>query len=275
MHGRRARQALISAAFLICPFKSLFAQALPAGDKKKISSPGSPAAGREGKGERKVLWRRLPSNILGDQKRIWLFPESLAHGRHWIPTAGLLLGMAGLVALDSHDTPYFRRTQTFAGFNRGFSSLNTGLGEGLFPAVFFLVGRAHKDVYAEKTALLAVEGLADAEIVSEAMKNVSRRLRPREIPPNGDFGHTWFKAGDGILINRGSFPSGHAIGAFAMASVLARRYPRHRWVPWVAYGVAGLIGFSRISLQAHFPSDIFAGAFLGYAISRYALLPGR
>jgi membrane-associated phospholipid phosphatase len=47
---------------------------------------------------------------------------------------------------------------------------------------------------------------------------------------------------------------------------------RNRWVPWVAYGLAGLVGFSRVPLQAHFPSDVFAGAALGYAISHYVVL---
>jgi membrane-associated phospholipid phosphatase len=43
-------------------------------------------------------------------------------------------------------------------------------------------------------------------------------------------------------------------------------------VPWVAYGIAGAIGFSRVSGQAHFPSDVFLGAALGSSISRYVVL---
>jgi len=193
-------------------------------------------------------------------------------GRHWKPALAFTLATAGLVELDPHDTPYFRRTDTFSGFNQVFSSLNTGLSEGLFPFGFFLAGHVRNDSYMERTALLSAEALADAQIVSVVMKNVSRRLRPREIPLDGDFAHTWFKAGGGILINRGSFPSGHAIGAFSMAAIVAERYRSHRWVPWVAYGLAGVVGFSRITLQEHFPSDIFAGAALGYAISHYVVL---
>jgi membrane-associated phospholipid phosphatase len=215
--------------------------------------------------------KSFASDILHDQGRIWQFPWQVAHGRHWKPALVFTLATAGLVELDPHDTPYFRRTQSFAGFNNSFSSLKTGLGEGLFPVGFFLAGRVRGDSYAEKTALLAGEALADAEIVSEVMKNVDRRLRPREIS-NRDFAHTWFKAGGGILIGRGSFPSGHAIGAFAMATVVAERYRQHRWVPWLAYGLASAVGFSRITLQAHFPSDIFAGATLGWAISHYVIL---
>jgi membrane-associated phospholipid phosphatase len=36
--------------------------------------------------------------------------------------------------------------------------------------------------------------------------------------------------------------------------------------------LAGLVGFSRVPLQSHFPSDVFAGAVLGYTISRYVVL---
>jgi membrane-associated phospholipid phosphatase len=241
-----------------------------------VQPPGSQSAVPSGgRGESLTTPKLFVADILHDQARIWKFPWDVAHGRHWRPSLTFVVATAGLVELDPHDTPYFQRTQSFVGFNHTFSSLNTGLGEELFPVVFFLAGRARKDAYAEKSALLAGEALADAEILSEVMKNVDRRLRPIEIPPGGDFTHTWFKAGRGILFNRGSFPSGHAIGAFAVATVIAERYRDHRWVPWVAYGLAGLVGFSRISLQAHFPSDVFAGAVLGYAITRYDVLRSR
>lgn len=242
----------------------------------RLQPPGSQAAvPSAGAGEPLTAPKLFAEDILHDQGRIWKFPWSVTRGRHWKPTLALIIATAGLVELDPHDTPYFRRTQSFAGFNDSFSSLHTGLGEGLFPVALFLAGHLHHDAYAEKTALLAGEALADAQILSEVMKNADRRLRPSEIPPNGDFAHTWFKAGGGILVNRGSFPSGHAIGAFAMATIVAQRYGRHRWVPWVAYGLASLVGFSRITLQAHFPSDAFAGAVLGYAISHFVVLRGR
>ena len=44
------------------------------------------------------------------------------------------------------------------------------------------------------------------------------------------------------------------------------------WAPYAAYGLAGVIGFSRISLLSHFPSDVFMGAALGYSISRFVVL---
>lgn len=207
-------------------------------------------------------------DILKDQARIWQFPWGVAHGRHWKPVLTVTAVTAAAVVLDSPDTPYFRRTQTFRGFNRAFSGLNTGLGEGLVPVTLLMTGLIHRDARAEETGVLAGEALADAEILSEAMKNITRRLRPSDIPPSGDFAASWFKAGGGVLFGRGSFPSGHGIGACAVASVIASRYREHRWVGWVAYGLAGVVGFSRVTLQSHFPSDVVSGEVLGCAIGR-------
>jgi membrane-associated phospholipid phosphatase len=237
----------------------------------EFPNPAGPAAVPDHAAEPLTTPKGFLGDIVHDQGTIWKFPWSAAHGHHWKPVVAFTVATTGLVELDPHDTPYFRRTQAFSGFNSAFSSRNTGLGEGLFPAALFLAGRARKDEYEEHTALLAGRALADAEILSEIMKNVDRRLRPREVT-NGDFGHTWFKAGGGILINRGTFPSCHANCAFAMPTVIAERYLSHRWVPWVAYGLAGAVGFSRITLQAHFPSDVFAGAVLGYTIAHYVVM---
>ncbi len=188
------------------------------------------------------------------------------------PATGLILATAGLVALDPHDTPYFRRTTSFGDFNQVASSRNTALGTAVIPLTLYAVGRLRKDPYAQQTALLAGQAVADAEILTTVMKNIDRRLRPIQIPPDGDFSHAWFKSHGPLLRGRGSFPSGHTIGAFAVATVFADRYREHRWLPWIAYGLAGLVGFSRISLQSHFPSDVFAGAVLGYSISHYVAL---
>ena len=216
--------------------------------------------------------KSLPQNIAQDQKAVWRFPVQLGRLQHWKPVLGFLAASAALVELDRRDTPYFRKTESFTGFNRTFGSFNTGFTEGLLPAAFYLGSLARGDSYAQKTGLLSIEALADAEVISELIKNVSRRRRPIEISPNGDFSDTWFDAGPGLLVNRGSFPSGHTTGAFAVATVFAERYHAHRWVPWAAYGLAGVVAFSRVSNQNHFPSDVFAGAAFGYSISHFVVL---
>jgi membrane-associated phospholipid phosphatase len=63
--------------------------------------------------------------------------------------------------------------------------------------------------------------------------------------------------------------------AFSVATVFARRYHDHRWVPYVAYAAASAIAFSRITTGAHFPADVFWGASPGYVIARYDVLHGH
>jgi undecaprenyl-diphosphatase len=57
-----------------------------------------------------------------------------------------------------------------------------------------------------------------------------------------------------------SFPSGHAVTAFALAFAVAALWPRAR-MAMVVYAVA--IAITRLVLLAHHPSDVVAGALLG------------
>src|SRR6267143_1311256 len=226
-------------------------------------------------GERDVSWRTLPRNFLQDQKEIWLFPTQLAKGRHWLPTLGVAGATAILIAADPHDTPYFRRTGSFEGFNDVFSGRITGAGIALVPVAFLVGGHFRKDSYAEKTALLAGEAYANGAMMEIALKMETRRLRPSDIPPAGNFSDTFFESHKYVTGIGTSFPSGHTTAAFAVATVFAHRYRQHRWVPWVAYGAATAIGFSRVTLQSHFPSDVVLGSALGYSISKFVVLRPR
>jgi membrane-associated phospholipid phosphatase len=225
--------------------------------------------------DRDVSWHTLPKNFLQDQKEIWLFPTQLAKGRHWLPTVGVVGVTAILIAADPHDTPYFRRTGSFEGFNDAFSGRITGAEIAFVPVAFLVGGYLRKDSYAEKTALLAGEAYANAAIIEMSLKIATRRTRPSDIPPTGNFSDTFFDSNKSVTGVNTSFPSGHTMSAFAVATVFAHRYRHHRWVPWVAYGAATAIGFSRVTLQSHFPSDVFLGAALGYSISKFVVLRPR
>ena len=245
-------------------------EATPAGVP---TTPGVPAQTTSNQpADRDISWQQLPRNFLHDQKDIWLFPRILAHGDHWVPTVAVVGVTAWLLSADPHDAPYFRRTATFGDFNGAFSGTNTALEMALVPATFYAVGLVRKDSYAEKTALLAGEAALDSTVLGVVMKALSDRLRPSDLAPTRQFSDTFFRSHKPFS---SSFPSGHTIDAFSIAAVFARRYQSHRWVPWVAYGVAGTIGFSRITLQAHFPADVFLGAALGYSISRFVVLRGQ
>jgi membrane-associated phospholipid phosphatase len=222
--------------------------------------------------DRTVSWIKLVPNVASDQKQIWTFPTKLEKKKYWIPAAAIVGVTASLVALDPKTAPYFRRTSTFNGFNGVFSGNHTSTGILVAPLAIYAAGLIRKDSKMQSTALFAGEAVADAEILTTVMKDVDRRLRPADIAPNGDFSDSWFRD-KRYLRSNGSFPSGHTIAAFSVATIVARRYgTQHRWVPYVAYGSALLVGFSRMTLSAHFPSDVFMGAALGYSISRFTVL---
>ena len=61
-----------------------------------------------------------------------------------------------------------------------------------------------------------------------------------------------------------SFPSGHTASSFASAWILASVWPKR--AP-VFFTLAGMVGFSRIYLGAHYPGDVASGAIAGTVLS--------
>jgi membrane-associated phospholipid phosphatase len=219
-------------------------------------------------------WKRLTPNLVRDQKKVWLFPLSVAQGKNVKPTLAIAGATVGLVALDPATGRHFQanKNTTYRDFNRVFSSSNTAIGTFVVPLALYGVGLVRRDVYAQRTFLLAGEAVLTSEILTSVMKDVSRRANPALVPVGGDFSDTWFKKNHGSWVRGvGSFPSGHTISAFSVATVYAKRYPSRKWKPIVAYSLAGIVGFSRSSLETHFPSDVVMGAALGYFIGRYVV----
>lgn len=98
-------------------------------------------------------------------------------------------------------------------------------------------------------------------IVAEVGKLTIRRERPQ--PHDGvhvfrDWGErTWSSAGLAM-------PSSHTLVAFAGAAMLARLYPRARWV---GYALAAGCGLTRVLARAHFLSDVVLAAGLGWMVA--------
>ena len=84
-------------------------------------------------------------------------------------------------------------------------------------------------------------------------------------PEAGDF------TGPGLKDGYVSFPSGHTSAAFAVGTVLAKRYPKYKWA---FYGLATLVGIARMQKSAHFPSDVLVGAGLGIYAANHAIQAG-
>jgi membrane-associated phospholipid phosphatase len=83
--------------------------------------------------------------------------------------------------------------------------------------------------------------------------------RPRFLGP----GFLWHAHVNGGY-QRSSFPSGHTTVAFAAATVFASEYGNTTAIPIIAYSAATLIGLSRITQNAHWLTDVIAGAANGF-----------
>jgi membrane-associated phospholipid phosphatase len=245
----------------------------------RAAAPASfplPAPSKDNPGaDREVSLRKLPMNFLHDQKDMWLFPLELGQGHHWLPALFITGGTAVFIATDPQTMPHFRQTTDFHGFNQVFSTTATGAAIAVVPAVFYGVSLLRHDSYDQGSALFAGEAVADDAILMVVMKAIARRARPTEFPASGPYNDTFFHSTSSFFGKGTSFPSGHALMAFSVATVFARRYKEHRWVPYLAYAAASAIAFSRVTTGAHFPSDVFVGSALGFVIARYDVLHGQ
>lgn len=275
---RHARHLLLSVSLTLSLLLSVEA-GLAAGQEAAANLPASRQSisqGQQSSGQpdRSVSLRKLPENILRDQKTILFFPAELAQGEHWLPTVGVLGITAGLMASDPYAAPPFRTTSSFSGFNLVFNTANTGAFIAAVPVAIYGVGWLRKDSCAEDTALLAGEAVADGFVLAIPFKGITARKQPLDYTGNGPYSDSFFN-GSRNPFHSGGFYSAHAMAATAVATVVARRYRNHHWIPFVAYGLAGAISFSRITRSDHFPADVFFGGAMGYVISRYAALSSR
>jgi len=139
-------------------------------------------------------------------------------------------------------------------------------------AAYCLEGIAFNDGTRVDTGLLALQAMIHSGIVVQVIKHVAGRSRPF-VTFDKD---KWY--GPRMIFkvhpSRGyspydSFPSGHTITAFTLATVIAGREPQ--WVGIVAYSCAGLCGLSRLTQHDHWLSDVFVGGTLGVAIGKLEL----
>jgi membrane-associated phospholipid phosphatase len=222
--------------------------------------------------DRDVSILKLPRNILQDQINIVLFPKQLAEGKHRWPTIGIVAGTTALIASDPYTAPAFRNTARFNEYNRDLSDISTGAFIAAVPAAIYGVGLVTKNSYAKDTALLAGEAVVDGLLLDMPFKAIAGRRQPSNYSGPGPYSDSFFH-GSHNPIGSGGFYSMHAFAAASVATVIAERYRKHRWVPILAYGLAGAICFSRITRSDHFSSDVFFGGAMGIVIARFAVLP--
>ena len=115
----------------------------------------------------------------------------------------------------------------------------------------FVASRLSKDEHLRAFGYTMGQAFLTNGILTEGLKFATHRMRP-----NGS--------------SSDSFPSGHTSGAFAAATVVTHYYGKKWGIP--LYAFAGLVGVSRIEHGSHWPSDVIAGAALGYISGKAAIL---
>lgn len=124
----------------------------------------------------------------------------------------------------------------------------------------FITGLITDNTQAKDTGVAAARGTIDSVLMYGAMKAILQRQRPYTGTGEGNFfSGNW---------QSGSFPSGHSMFAWTLASVVAHEYPK--WpVALAMYTMATAASTTRVTGGVHFPSDVVVGATFGYLIGRY------
>lgn len=126
-------------------------------------------------------------------------------------------------------------------------------------AGFYAYGEFADDYESKTVALDGLSASVITALLTSSIKGIVGRARP-----NSGLGPHHFAPFQSDY----SFPSGHATGAFAFASVIASHYDSV-WVDVTAYGIAGLVGVARIEQDAHWTSDVVAGALIGGLVGHH------
>ncbi|HTY43369.1 MAG TPA: phosphatase PAP2 family protein [Thermoanaerobaculia bacterium] len=186
---------------------------------------------------------------------------------HWTAKNWLVFGgvAAGIVAVGfAFDVPMRNKTQahqtqTLDDLTKVVEPFGAGYSWAVIGA-YGIAGWVFHDPEAKNIFFDSVmASLLASGIITPTLKFVIGRARPSQSVSSTDF-HP-FEGSDN------SFPSGHATQAFAVASVISA-HSDQVWVSVAAYTVAGLVGFARIYHNAHWTSDVTAGAAIGTFVGR-------
>ena len=226
--------------------------ALPAGTFDDDAA-GSGAA-QHSQQQQPGLVHRSVKRILEDQKGIYFAPFDPSHIKY---DAILLAGTAAFLVTDRHienNLPggHYQFYQDSS--NIAIAGLAATLGG------VWLYGIKGDHPHARETGEIELETLVNTFLVYAPMQFIAARQRPGEGNGHGDFlRHS--------MINT-SFPGGHAMFTWAMATVVAHEYSQP-WVRVLNYSAAFTVTLTRFLARDHWASDMWVGTGLGLAIGTY------
>ncbi len=228
---------------------------LPAGI---VDVPDAPEASRDSGNYEQTdnhgLVGRSARRVLRDQKSLYLAPFKPSNLK-W--DALVLIPTGVLLAEDRHIERHLPGGSL--NFYSTISNVAIGATAGSLAAVW-VYGIKTNNEHAKETGQLELETLVNTFLIYTPMQLIAGRQRPGEGNGHGDFlrHHS---------LNT-SFPGGHAMFTWAMASVVAHEYPKP-WVKALAYSAAFAVTTGRYLGRNHWSSDMFVGAALGYFIGTH------
>ncbi len=154
------------------------------------------------------------------------------------------------------DTILFRGINSLAGHSSGLDWLMVELGRSenlLIPGALLLGYWLWLNWREALVAALSLTGLiVTLDFLGARLKDVIARPRPCVALPD-----VTILAGCGKM---GSFPSNHALNTATAAAFFQMLYPKSGWVSWP---LVILIGLARVSVGAHYVTDVLAGWAIG------------
>lgn len=144
--------------------------------------------------------------------------------------------------------------------NTGFKPVSVFLSETAKPFIVAVpvvlggIGLLTKDDNLLYDAVYIAGASAVNYVVTTSLKIAINRTRPYDAYPQDILNYD--------VLDDASMPSGHTSGAFATATALSLKYPKW-YVIAPSYLWAASVGYSRMHLGVHYPSDVLAGAVVG------------
>jgi membrane-associated phospholipid phosphatase len=179
----------------------------------------------------------------------------------WLIAGGCVIFTGGAFLLDDELRELSLNNQN--SFGDGLHSLGNTYGQSRYALAFaagvYAVGFAADDAWLRGTGIVLLQTLISAGALNLALKTLVGRSRPYVGVGNTDF-HPWSWKEQYF-----SFPSGHAVMAFGLSSVLAGRI-KNTWATIGLYSLAGITAWSRMYSDNHWLSDVVVGGAMSTAI---------
>jgi len=203
------------------------------------------------------LEREFFKNILRDQKAIWTAPLHLQRAdAKWMVPSGI--GLMALITTDRMTGDEISEFHRQVKASKIISYPGSTYGVAAVAGTFYFVGRTKNNARARETGILSAEASVNSLLVVHALKGITQRARPQTGRDRSEF----LDGGD-------SFPSGHSVQAWSVATIIANEYHDHRVVQVAAYGIASAVSVARFTVGKHYLSDVLVGSALGYGIGQY------